>query len=142
MMLGAQPATPPPGSLIPGEGPVFRPRCASTRREGSQMTGSYFPWEDEGWDRIDGEEAKLARVRYNRVRFVVDLVAIREAITRRQLREALTLAELSQEMRISRMTLWRLTVGRPVEAGTLGRIIRALDLDERLVVKRIDGQEP
>ena len=106
------------------------------------MSGSYFPWEDDDSHDISRGELTAASVRYNRLRFAIDLEVIREAITRRQLRDGLTLRELSQQMRISRMTLWRLMGGRRVEATTLGRIIVGLDLDDRLVVRRVADQGP
>lgn len=107
------------------------------------MSGSYFPWEDDDSHHIS-RGGWTAPVRYNRLHFAIDLEAIREAITRRQLRDGLTLRELSQELRISRMTLWRLMGGRRIEATTLGRIIAGLDLDDGSVVRRVDatGQAP
>jgi transcriptional regulator with XRE-family HTH domain len=82
--------------------------------------------------------SSTAHVRHLGIVFEVDLDAIREAITLYELREDATIGQFAEAVGISRMTMWRLLGGHRIGLRTLGRVLRALELDPDAIVRRSD----
>jgi hypothetical protein len=80
--------------------------------------------------------SSTSHVRHLGLVFELDLDAIREAITLYELREDATMGQFAEAVGISRMTMWRLLGGHRIGLLTLGRVLRALELDPDAIVKR------
>jgi transcriptional regulator with XRE-family HTH domain len=72
---------------------------------------------------------------YHGAAFTLNLAPIREALTVRELADGLNLAHVAQKAGISRMSLWRLLDGRRVSLPTLRRVLAALDVDPKAVLR-------
>ena len=73
--------------------------------------------------------SSIVRVRYHGVVFELDLDVIREAITRRELTDGVTLGQVAERAGVSRMAIWRLLDRQRVSLLTLRRILTALELN-------------
>src|SRR5207253_2260901 len=73
--------------------------------------------------------AATTHVRYHGVVFELDLDVVREAITRHELSEGVTLGQFAEGAGVSRMAIWRLLAGHRVSLPTLARVLRALALN-------------
>ena len=77
----------------------------------------------------------MSELTFHGVNFELDLSAIREAITRRELEDGLTLGRVAAGAGISRMSLWRILGGQQPSLATLGRLLKYLALDRSAVLK-------
>jgi len=65
----------------------------------------------------------------------VDVAAISKAIIQREVADGLTLAQVAQQAGVSRMSLWRLLAGQQVALLTLHRVLTALELDPKTILR-------
>lgn len=72
---------------------------------------------------------------YHGARFELDLATIREALALHELKDGVTLTRFAEKAGLSRMSIWRLLDGQQVSLPALGRVLRALDLDHRTVLR-------
>ena len=77
----------------------------------------------------------MTTVSYHGIAFTLDLKAIREALTRRELADGRTLAQVADAAGVSRMSLWRLLAGQRVALMTLHRVLTALELDPKAILR-------
>ena len=82
--------------------------------------------------------AATTHVRYHGVVFELDLDVVREAITRHELSEGVTLGQFAEGAGVSRMAIWRLLAGHRVSLPTLARVLRALALNPDVIVRKSD----
>src|SRR5260370_26994629 len=78
--------------------------------------------------------SSTVHVRYHGILFELDLDAIGEAITLRELTDGVTLGQFAETAGLSRMAIWRLLGGQRVSLLTLRRVLRALDLDPEVIL--------
>jgi transcriptional regulator with XRE-family HTH domain len=109
----------------------MRPRRVGPEGKSRISTAAFVPL--EGFDM-----SSTSHVRHLGIVFELDLDAIREAITLYELREDATIGQFAEAVGISRMTMWRLLGGHRVSLLTLGRVLRALELDPDAIVRRSD----
>ncbi|MHB8689328.1 MAG: hypothetical protein ACYDB4_19405 [Candidatus Dormibacteraceae bacterium] len=72
---------------------------------------------------------------YHGASFTLNLAAVREAVAMREVTDGGNLTQLAALAGLSRMSLWRLLDGQRVSLLTLRRVLAALDLDPKAVLR-------